>query len=64
MRRVSFVRIVLSPESVSCHAVGTGHRRPVVRRVSLATTMALASRGVPTVVRSATEHATFNRVAG
>ena len=52
MRRVSWVRIVLSDDGARCEAIGVGHRLPNVRRVSLETAMALAVSGVPAIVRS------------
>ena len=52
MRRVSFVRIVVGDGRTRCEAVGTGHRLPTVRPVSIEDAMALAASGVPTVVRS------------
>ena len=52
MRRVSWVRIEVSPGGVTCDVVGVGHRFPATRRVSLTTAGALAADGVPTVVRS------------
>jgi hypothetical protein len=55
MRRVSWVRIVVSDDGAECEAVGVGHRLPNVRRVSLETALALAERGVPTIVRSGTD---------
>ena len=53
MRRVSWVRIVLDDRGVHCDVLGVAHRLPTSRPVSLDTALALASRGVPTVVRSA-----------
>jgi hypothetical protein len=53
MRRVSWVRILLDEHGAHCELLGVGHRFPSVRRVSLDTALALAARGVPTVVRSA-----------
>jgi hypothetical protein len=55
MRRVSWVRIVVTDDGAECEAVGVGHRLPNVRRVSLETALALAERGVPTIVRSGTD---------
>jgi hypothetical protein len=53
MRRVSWVRILLDERGAHCEVLGVGHRFPSVRRVSLDTALALAARGVPTVVRAA-----------
>ena len=53
MRRVSWVRIALDDGGAHCEVVGIGHRLPAARRVSLDTALALAARGVPTVVRAA-----------
>ena len=53
MRRVSWVRIALADGGAHCELMGVGHRLPSSRRVSLGTALALASSGVPTVVRSA-----------
>jgi hypothetical protein len=52
MRRVSWVRVVVGDggEAV-CHVMGIGHRLPTARRVPLATALALASEGVPCVLR-------------
>jgi hypothetical protein len=52
MRRVSWVRIVVTDEGAECEAVGVGHRLPNVRRISLETAVALAETGVLTIVRS------------
>ena len=52
MRRVSFVRIVVGDGRTSCQAVGTGHRLPTVRPVSLDVAVALVASGVPSVIRS------------
>lgn len=49
--RVSFVRIEVGNTSPTCHVVGTTRRRPVMRRVPLATATALMAQGVPSVVR-------------
>jgi len=53
MRRVSWVRILVDEQGAHCEVLGVGHRLPSVRRVSLGTALALAGRGVPTIVRSA-----------
>jgi hypothetical protein len=52
MRRISWVRITLDEQGIHCDLLGVGHRRPMVRQISLDTALTLASRGVPTVVRS------------
>lgn len=52
MRRVSFVRIVIVDGCARCEVVGTGHRLPTVRTVSLDTALALVAGGVPSVIRS------------
>ena len=53
MRRIAWVRVLVDDggEAV-CHVIGTGYRLPTVRRVSLATALALAAEAVPCVVRS------------
>ncbi|MCA1707965.1 MAG: hypothetical protein LC808_33695 [Actinobacteria bacterium] len=51
MRRVSFVRVVVSDACVAAEVVGVGHRLPSTRRVSLTTAAALAAHGVPMVLR-------------
>lgn len=51
LSRVCWVRIVVAGRETACAVGGIAHRRPVVRRVSLATAASLASSGVPTVVR-------------
>jgi len=53
MRHECWVRIVIDDHGTRCELLGVGHRLPNVRRVSLDTALALAARGVPTVVRSA-----------
>ena len=53
MRHDCWVRIVVDDAGTHCALLGVGHRLPNVRRVSLDTALALAARGVPTVVRSA-----------
>ena len=55
MRRVSWVRILLSEGGADCEAFGVGHRLPNARRISLETALALARGGVPTIVRSGHE---------
>lgn len=52
MRRVSWVRIMVSDGHTRCEAIGIGHRIPTVRPVTIDTAMALAARGVPSVIRS------------
>lgn len=52
MRRVSWVRFVVTDGQTRCHAVGTGHRLPTVRAVPLDTALALVAAGVPSVIRS------------
>jgi len=52
MRRVSWVRIVVDDRGARCQVLGVGHRLPSARRVSLETALALAAKGVPTVVRT------------
>jgi len=52
MRRVSWVRFVVGEGRTRCEAVGTGHRLPTVRAVSLDTALALVAAGVPSVIRS------------
>ena len=51
MRRVRWVRIMVMDGHTRCEAVGIGHRLPAARRVSLDTALALASSGVPSVIR-------------
>jgi hypothetical protein len=53
MRRNCWVRIVVDDEGAHCQLLGVGHRFPSVRRISLDTAVALAAKGVPTVVRPA-----------
>jgi hypothetical protein len=52
MRRISWVRITLDDRGAHCDLLGVGHRLPRARQISLDTALALAARGVPTVVRS------------
>jgi hypothetical protein len=52
LRRVSWVRIVLTEAGPVCEVSGIGHRLPRTRRVPLVTATTLAARGVPTVVRA------------
>lgn len=52
MRRVSFVRIVVADGRTRFEVVGTGHRLPTVRTVSVDTALALVAGGVPSVIRS------------
>ena len=52
MRRVSWVRIVVSDAGAECEVMGVGHRLPSAHRVSLETALALAATGVPVIVRS------------
>ncbi|MCA1691086.1 MAG: hypothetical protein ABR540_02650 [Acidimicrobiales bacterium] len=54
MRRVRWVRVVVRPGGrARCQAVGTGHRLPTVREVSLEAALEMAAGGVPLVIRSA-----------
>jgi hypothetical protein len=55
MRRVSWVRIVVTDEGADCTVVGVGHRLPNVCRVTLETALALAESGVPAIVQSGHE---------
>ncbi len=65
MRRVRWVRVQLQPDGRAvCHAMGTGHRLPIVRRVPLGTALALAEEGVPCVVRSVRDEPKGARLAG
>ncbi len=65
MRRVRWVRVVLDPDGQTvCHAMGTGHRLPIVRRIPLATALNLAAHGIPCVVRSVAHDGTVTRSAG
>lgn len=50
LRRVTYLRVVVSGSGVAAEAVGVGHRLPVTRRVSLAMAATLAAGGVPTAV--------------
>ena len=50
MRRVSWVRVVITDEGAECEAFGVGHRLPNACRVSLDTALALAAEGVPAIV--------------
>ncbi|HWI02723.1 MAG TPA: hypothetical protein VNT52_02690 [Acidimicrobiales bacterium] len=49
---MSWVRIVLADAHTRCEVVGTGHRLPTVRRVSLDTALDLVAAGVPSVIRA------------
>jgi hypothetical protein len=55
MRRVSWVRIVITDAGAECEAMGVGHRLPNTRRISLETALALAQEGVPAIVRVGAE---------
>lgn len=48
---MGWVRIELMPQEHRCAVVGTFHRLPVERSVSLDTALALWRSGVPTVIR-------------
>lgn len=50
LRRVAWVRVTILPGGPRCHAVGTGHRNPVVRRIPLSTATELIAGGVPSLV--------------
>ncbi len=50
LRRVSWVRVVVNDHESTAEVFGVGSRLPVVRRVTLGTALALAARGIPTVV--------------
>ena len=52
MRRVNWVRIVISGTVVHCDVHGIGHRLPCRRPLSLAFALALRAAGVPTVIRT------------
>lgn len=52
MRRIDWVRIVVSPAGTSCQAVGVADRLPVDRPITLRTATSLVAGGVPVVVRS------------
>ena len=65
MRRVGWVRVLVRPDGEAvCHVMGTGHRLPTVRRVPLATALALATQGVPCVVRGGSRPSAVGRSAG
>ncbi|HEV7865232.1 MAG TPA: hypothetical protein VGR20_21230 [Acidimicrobiia bacterium] len=51
MRRVDFVRIALSDDSVTAEAVGVSNRLPAARPIPLSTALSLADAGIPAVVR-------------
>lgn len=52
MRRVSWVRIVVSGDgTTTCALAGVGHRLPISRPVPLGTALELAAAGVPLVLR-------------
>jgi hypothetical protein len=51
MRRVDWVRIDVSDDSLTAEAVGVSNRLPTARPISLATAVTLSEAGVPTVVR-------------
>lgn len=55
MRRVSWVRVLITDAGAECEAIGVGHRLPNMRRVSLDTALALAAEGVPAIVRAGAE---------
>lgn len=56
MRRVALVRVRRDAHGVHAEAIGTGHRLPTTRVISLATASRLAAQGVPLVVRGASDH--------
>ena len=51
MRRVDWVRIAVSDDTLTAEAVGVSNRLPTVRPISLATAVSLTEAGIPTVVR-------------
>ena len=51
MRRVDWVRILISGTAVRCDVHGIGHRLPCRRPLSLDSALALRAAGVPTVIR-------------
>ena len=51
LRRVNWIRVVLTDAGPLCEVAGIGHRLPTIRRVPLSTATSLAAQGVPTVVR-------------
>jgi len=54
MRRLDWVRITLRDgDEPTCEAVGVPHRVPSSRQIPLHLAVALATEGVPTVVRQA-----------
>ena len=55
MRRVSWVRVVITDHGAECEAIGVGHRLPNMHRVSLETALALAADGVPAIVLAGAE---------
>ena len=58
MRRIDWVRIVVSEEGTSCQAVGVADRLPIDRPITLGTATSLVGNGIPAVVRRnpATRH--------
>lgn len=52
MRRVNWVRIVISGTAVLCDVHDIGHRLPCRRPLNLASALALRAAGVPTVIRT------------
>ena len=50
-RHPGFLRFELGRGPVRCQLVGIGHRLPREREIPLATAVALAAQGFPTVVR-------------
>lgn len=55
LRRLGWVRVTLVADGARCEAIGTGHRRPVVRLIPLSTAAGLIASGVPAVVHRSDE---------
>ncbi len=50
LRRDAWVRVRVGAAGLCCEVIGTGHRSPVVRRITLSTATALVAGGVPALV--------------
>ena len=50
LRRVAWVRVTMLADGPTCHAIGSGHHNPVVRRIPLSRATELIASGVPSLV--------------
>ena len=50
LRRVAWVRVTMLADGPTCHAIGSGHHTPVVRRIPLSRATELIASGVPSLV--------------